>query len=102
VTASSISVLFGRSGTLSVGNIEDIDFPSFTPSDLTDKQICALERRRIGVEYIVDLFYRYPVSVFVIEFLLVGLVRWNVDLVFRSTSGSLQICRAADGYICLL
>ena len=63
MTASSISVLFGRSGTLSVGNIEDIDFPSFTPSDLTDKQICALERRRIGVEYIVDLFYRYPVSV---------------------------------------
>jgi len=50
----------------------------------------------------VDLFYRYPVSVVVIEFLLIGLVRWNVDLVFRSASGSLQICRAADGGICLL
>ena len=41
---------------LSVGNIEDIDFPFFTPSDLTDKQICVLERWRIGVGYIVDLF----------------------------------------------
>ena len=51
---------------------------------------------------IVYLFYQYPVSVVVIEFLLIGLVRWNVDLVFQSASGSLQICRAAYGGKCLL
>ena len=39
MTASSMSEKSGRSGTFPVGDIESINFPGVTPSDLTDKHI---------------------------------------------------------------